>query len=671
MLLVSFPCAADDSSSKDLSDECDLSGKTDPPLGACPNTTGVALGSTSIGSIALNSIPAGSTGPTIVGPYKGVRIGASSLAVVPIDAVGVDTPHCRWVYNGDADNAYFVPFGLPQDWTAFLNNKPSDVTLYDCALPWFINNAPATTNAPSVNPNFNGADCQGSVDNPNIYGIYNPPQSTIWPAKPIRQDIKCYSGATVVKSLLQFVASYSDAPLNCTLFSNETVSLDDTSSYCTRIMNKLTWATDFQFGPNVHLTAVNGITGEGPSATISATAGDNVVLTWTVPGGGATSCSASGGNNPNDGWTGLKSTDGGSDPFTSLGSGAYSLTCAGANGLTSTATAQINDTGKCGTDNGKTLLALAKLCSLDSTDSDPSSLSGTPTGWNWKCYPVDGGTPAQCSATLQSAQCGTGVTVDPNNGNTAGTLCVYGTGSVVSTTDGTYTCTTGGPGAPSNSVQCAATVLQCVPTGQPVPPGQTQCPTKGCFFQVSGGDEQGAIIVGNDEENMDNMYVPTLVDGIPDSDIVGPGDYPVTSPWGPETYKDTGSFMDPTGYDQTQYPFLYADSDTFDSIALGPKTHVIIYKGQNFTGGTWIDVHGPAYISNMIWYATPPAPREVYTGDCLAVALDGDCTPQNELDIDYGPWPLAPDFPLSTRSLSDTNMQLWGRGSSVQVMCDQ
>jgi hypothetical protein len=133
-------------------------------------------------------------------------------------------------------------------------------------------------------------------------------------------------------------------------------------------------------------------------------------------------------------------------------------------------------------------------------------------------------------------------------------------------------------------------------------------------------------------DDLDNLYVPTWGNpwgntNYPSGETVGPGNYPASAPnivftggtdhdgdenfvdadstgdpaWYLATYPrylDSGSFYNPGGYDPTAYPFLYADADTFDSIALGPRTHVIIYQGQNFTGGILIDAHGPAVLEN-------------------------------------------------------------------------
>ena len=122
-------------------------------------------------------------------------------------------------------------------------------------------------------------------------------------------------------------------------------------------------------------------------------------------------------------------------------------------------------------------------------------------------------------------------------------------------------------------------------------------------------------------------------------------------------------------YDPAQYPFLIADAFTFDSMVLGPKTHVIIYKGRDYTGGTWIDIHGPVAMQDSLFLPEGGCPvgGSAPIGNRQTLGCATSYTYWAEFSA---PWPNATDYPLSTRVASPTSMQPWGRGSSVQVSCD-
>jgi hypothetical protein len=180
---------------------------------------------------------------------------------------------------------------------------------------------------------------------------------------------------------------------------------------------------------------------------------------------------------------------------------------------------------------------------------------------------------------------------------------------------------------------------------------------------VSGGLIQGAFsATRNDDGYVDDALTPMSIDGTPLGEIVGAGNYPITSPF--QGYGGLGDFMSAyvNNYDSSQYPFLFADGETFDSIAIGSSTHVIIFKGRNFTGGTWLDIRGPAVIENMIWFPT----------EGCAVQSGGDkCVSERDYNAIFNSaWPSAPSLTPSVRTISDSNMQEWGRGSSVQVFCN-
>ena len=94
-------------------------------------------------------------------------------------------------------------------------------------------------------------------------------------------------------------------------------------------------------------------------------------------------------------------------------------------------------------------------------------------------------------------------------------------------------------------------------TDLPVTP---EPPTTDCFFWVSGYVPSAASVATTD--NLSNH--------------VGRGAYP-----------------------DAEKPFAKANSGTFDSIAIGPKTRLVIYKGKNFKNGEFIDIHGPMFIGNQ------------------------------------------------------------------------
>ncbi len=164
----------------------------------------------------------------------------------------------------------------------------------------------------------------------------------------------------------------------------------------------------------------------------------------------------------------------------------------------------------------------------------------------------------------------------------------------------------------------------------------TGVPTNECFFWVT-GYVPGAGIIGSR-----NMY----------SNHVGVGNYP-----------------------DANVPFARANAATFDTLAIGPKTRVIIYKSKDYKGGTYLNTRGPKAIGNSKfskknskWIASPTYVRDPSQG-----------LPSNWDSA--RPFMVASDaykdmFPSSVRSNSDTQMSSgksgaygWG-GGSVKVMCD-
>jgi hypothetical protein len=193
-----------------------------------------------------------------------------------------------------------------------------------------------------------------------------------------------------------------------------------------------------------------------------------------------------------------------------------------------------------------------------------------------------------CSDAMQS-----------NIGSNSVTVNVSGVCSPSSVVNGTVaawpSCTISCNGGYSwNGSGCAPTE-PCIPTGQPVPSGQIQCPTNSCFFWVSGlplgtsntlflnqskiGDSSLTWTTGGCAAS---GYDPSNVVCPAGSNGVGAGNYP-------DTY----------GNAATPGPFYLAANGTFDGIAIGKSTRVIIYQGTNFSGPVLFDQHGPMVVNDL------------------------------------------------------------------------
>lgn len=183
---------------------------------------------------------------------------------------------------------------------------------------------------------------------------------------------------------------------------------------------------------------------------------------------------------------------------------------------------------------------------------------------------------------------------------------------------------------------------------EPDLPDTPQPPTTDCFFWVSGYTPPYGVI-GSDDDG---------------SNIVGAGAYP-----------------------DAMKPFSKANAKTFDMIAIGPKTRLVIYKDTNFKGGEYIDIHGPKVIGNK---CLPAAnyPRGWKTNPTPRLASSSpDHNGTNALSIKstiYGSM-----FPTNTRVEYDMNRTsvgcysgkppsapysrydlMWG-GGSLKVYCDR
>lgn len=126
------------------------------------------------------------------------------------------------------------------------------------------------------------------------------------------------------------------------------------------------------------------------------------------------------------------------------------------------------------------------------------------------------------------------------------------------------------------------------------PSGQTNCATNSCFFWVTGTmpSERDS---GTNEARIGGSHVANLV---------GPGDYP-----------------DAAGDMITPGPFLTAGMGSFDGIAIGSNTRVIIYDGPNFTGNVLLDQHGPRVLNNCLFYGTMTTVRDGRTCNDL-ISMD-------------------------------------------------
>jgi hypothetical protein len=328
------------------------------------------------------------------------------------------------------------------------------------------------------------------------------------------------------------------------------------------------------------------------------------------------------------------------------------------------------------------------------------------TNYMWGCLNSSGGKPTACSApVLVNAKCGTADGVSASDAPVTG-LCKVGNPSAVGKFGSSWTWTCTNPlGGPVASCSAPVKAVECIPQGQSVPAGQTQCPTNECFFYVT-----GSMISGNprDEDG-----------GVTYSDGMGPYGYSMMY----QTLGETGGYhfvynsIFYTSYGWTGYklsnlvgegdypdsyvPFKEAADNTFDGIAIGKDTHIIIYDGANFTGNVLLDIKGPAVINSTIyrepdgWIMNPanamnPWPTYYYYHGLYGGPTSGGST--HWLTEDWSTFgPMAAQFPPSSRHWSDQvgatdgDMQHWpGKegvcnsppcdngppGGSLRVICD-
>lgn len=161
-----------------------------------------------------------------------------------------------------------------------------------------------------------------------------------------------------------------------------------------------------------------------------------------------------------------------------------------------------------------------------------------------------------------------------------------------------------------------------------------------------------------------------------------------TPPYGVIGSDDDGSNHVGAGaYPDAIVPFAKANAKTFDMIAIGPKTRLIIYKKTNFQGGTFIDIHGPKVIGNKC-LTQSDFPRDWKTNPTTRLATSSpDLGGIKHLSVKSTIYSSM--FPPNTRIEHDMNKTsvgctnnpkpagsnysreelFWG-GGSVKVICD-
>lgn len=285
------------------------------------------------------------------------------------------------------------------------------------------------------------------------------------------------------------------------------------------------------------------------------------------------------------------------------------------------------------------------------SDNNVTACGGTRT---WGCAGQHGGSSTSCSkpndACPVNGMCGAAAG-NSYSSPPSSNLCQSGTPTAVGGAGPwTWVCTGANGGADSGTCTANKQTEACIPQGQTASAGQTQCPTNSCFFWVSGIAPSNVDDFGSSKTKIGSTAVTWVTTAGPaGANIVGMGDYP-------DTY---GTALMPG-------PFYNAANGTFDGVALGANTRLIVYKDKNFQGGEIFNRKGPLVIMNrFIGYP-------------------------NFLTEDWsGAGPLFQQFPPSTRELSPTHSTLWTwsyspligsfgapfdpvdpNGTSIKVICE-
>lgn len=214
---------------------------------------------------------------------------------------------------------------------------------------------------------------------------------------------------------------------------------------------------------------------------------------------------------------------------------------------------------------------------------------------------------------------------------------------------------------PGTSQACGSPASVCDPV-IPCTNG-TYCgatpPTNSCFFYVTGASvEDQTSGVSSGIGILDNCGTLAAQFGFSGScaSLVGKGDYPYSSP--PHWQRIMHDFSHVSEYiDPVQYPLGRASASTFDGLAIGNKTRIIIYEQPNFQGAVVVDLHGPLVMNNWIWRDMYPSIQQSYQKDWSYSSLLAQFTPGTRKWSDQGYEGVLP-------------MQYWGRQTSIKVLCD-
>ncbi|WP_420024041.1 hypothetical protein ACN9JG_18690 (plasmid) [Cereibacter azotoformans] len=162
-----------------------------------------------------------------------------------------------------------------------------------------------------------------------------------------------------------------------------------------------------------------------------------------------------------------------------------------------------------------------------------------------------------------------------------------------------------------------------------------QPPTSECFFWVTG------FIASYRDGAKNYPYLPLAKIGEEAdwSNIVGEGEYP-----------------DSYGSDGGPGPFYRAAKQTFDGMAIGRRTSIVVYSGKKFSGNVLLKTTGPRVIQNS-----------GFSDDRFSI----DTLSPNWINQDWSSGgALFDQFPPSTRTLlPGWTMHPWGYGS-VNVTCN-
>lgn len=298
--------------------------------------------------------------------------------------------------------------------------------------------------------------------------------------------------------------------------------------------------------------------------------------------------------------------------------------------------------------------ATAGTCNAGTVNSDNNVTTCGATR-TWNCAGAFGGTSASCSKPNDACPVnGTCGTADGNSyaNPPSSNLCGNGTPTAVSGAGPwTWTCTGSDGGTDSGTCTANKQTEACIPQGQTPAAGQTQCPTNSCFFWVSGIAPSNIDDFGQVKTKIGSTAVTWMTTAPAGANIVGVGEYP-------DTY----------GTDLVPGPFYHAANGSFDGMALGANTRLIVYRDKNFQGGEIFNRKGPLVM--MSKFIGPQYPGFL-TEDWSASG------------------PLFQQFPPSTRELTPTESTMWTwsyspligafgapydpidpNGTSIKVVCE-